>query len=542
MATLRYLICALFLYAFPSFAQKRQQMESAEYMLKTLDYTIQHRKEYDALKEKSIQKLKESILFAGNDSILYTLYNQLFHAYYNHQTDSAMHYVNLELQLVSKVNRNVLNEIRMNQAQLFSTMGMYKEAIEALDSIDRETLTAQENGRYLLLYSNIYYLVAGYSLTDQEQVKYYKIGESYRDTLLSLYPKENDIYLRTLAIRLIQRKQYDEAIEVLDRVPASQLQGHLEGLVAFDKASAYEGMQNIDREIYYLAKSAIVDLKMSIKEYVSLHKLAILLFNKGDIERAYIYLNCSMEDAIFCNARFRTISITQTYPIIDKAYRMKSESAQRLQRMLTWIISILSFFLFVTLIYLYKQMNKLRIARKETNDINQQLKEVNERLYEVNHELSTSNIVRQEYLVHYLEQCSMYLDKMENYRRSLENYAITSDMKGLFKAIKSETHISEEREKFYKSFDETFLNLFPSFVESFNQLLRDDEQICPKGEDLLSPELRIFALIRLGINDSNKIAKFLRYSLITIYNYRSKVRNKAKNKKNFEDQVRMVCK
>lgn len=524
-----------------SFAQSEQNKELVEDILKELDYTIRHKEEYDRKKERSIQLIKDNILLAENDSVLYSLYNQLYKAYYNHQTDSAMHYVDLEIQLAPSLFWNAMNEIRMNQSELFSTMGMYKESIDALHSINKSELTRAEVIRYMDLFRSVYVTMASYALTNQSRGDYLRISEAYRDTLLSLYSPDDKRYVRLLANRLIRQKKYKEAIETINRIPSSQIKGHMEGLLAFDKASAYRGMYDTDLEISSLAKSAIVDIRLSVKEYMSLYMLALLLYKRGEIERAYTYLKCSMDDAVFCNARFRTISIAQSYPVIENAYQLKFQKAQRIRQGLTWIISILLCFLIVTVIYIYRQMQKLSIARKETSDINLQLKELNERLYGVNQKLSAANSIKQEYLVHYLEQCSMYLDKMENYRRTLENYAITSDMKGLFKAIKSETHITEEREKFYKSFDETFLNLFPQFVESFNRLLREDERIYPKGEELLSPELRIFALIRLGINDSNKIAKFLRYSLITIYNYRSKVRNKAKEKKIFEEQVRNIC-
>jgi len=536
-----FLLCFLGINMVPATAQTEQKKESVEAVLEELDYVIQRKEEYDQKKEHTIQSIKDNIPLAENDSMLYTIYNQLYQAYYNYQTDSAMHYVDLELQLAPRLSWNVMNEIRMNQSVLFSTMGMYKESIDALNSIRESELTRNEKMRYMNLFRAVYSIMADYALTNQTREDYLKTSNAYVDSLLSLYTSEDKLNIRLLANRLIQQGKYEEAIETINSMPSSDAKGHLGGLLAFDKASAYRGMHDTNQEIYYLAQSAMVDIKLSIKEYMSLYLLAFLLYDQGDVDRAYTYLKRAMDDAVFCNARFRTISITQSYPVIEKAYQLKIQKAQKIRFVLTCSISVLFCFLIVTVIYIYRQMLKLRIARKETSDINQQLKKLNERLYEVNQELSTANTIKQDYLVHYLEQCSMYLDKMENYRRTLENYAITSDMKGLFKAIKSETHITEEREKFYKSFDETFLNLFPKFVESFNQLLRDDERIYPKGEELLSPDLRIFALIRLGITDSNKIAKFLRYSLITIYNYRSKVRNKAKDKKDFENQVRDIC-
>lgn len=521
--------------------------EDAESMLKQLDRIINNRKEYDAQKEQKLNRLKESIPLAGNDSVLYQIYDRLFKQYYNYQTDSAMNYVNLKRKLSGRLTWDCMNDVRMDQAQLFSTMGMYKESIEALEAVERDKLTSEQVERYLQLYSAIYYLISEYSLTTEEQNKYARTASAYSDTLLAIYPKDSPIYQRALAGRFTAQKKYTEAIAILENIPASYQTGHLKGLVAFDLASAYEGMGNKEREVFYLAKSAIVDLELSIKEYISLHKLAFLLYNMGDIERAYKYLNCSMDDAVFCNARFRTISITQTYPIIDKAYRLKAQSEEALRQVLFVSITILLFFLLAAIVYVYRQMQKLRTARQELSlinaklqDLNRQLSQVNRELSRVNQELSSANSIKQEYIVHYLDQCTMYLDKMENYRRTLENLAITSNLKELFKAIKSEAFIGEEREKFYKSFDETFLSMFPHFVESFNALLREEERLEPKPGELLSTELRIFALIRLGITDSTKIARFLRYSLATIYSYRSKVRNKAIDKINFEQLVEQI--
>lgn len=231
------------------------------------------------------------------------------------------------------------------------------------------------------------------------------------------------------------RKSYQEAVDVLQRVPPELIEGHTVGLVAFDLSTAYEGLGNVELEMYYLAKSAIVDLKLSIKEYIALHKLAYLLYQKGDIERAYKYLNRSMADAVFCNARFRAISITQSYPIIDRAYKVKSAQEQHLRQILMFISLGVMLLLAVMVLYISRQMHKLKIARLELSNMNEQLQHVNKQLYQVNQELSSANMIKQEYIVHYLDQCTMYLDKMENYRRSLENLSISKDLKTFLKRL-----------------------------------------------------------------------------------------------------------
>lgn len=532
--------CILFLLLCSTLKARPSYTDSLRLMLQQLDQVVENRRIYDNRKEQKIERLKESISLAGNDSVRYEIYNKLFREYFNYQTDSALHYVSLKENLAKAKHWDYEDELRMNRSELFSTMGMYKEAIDMLEKIDSKKLSTSQLRYYYSMWNSLYGLIAGYSLTQKERDIYYQTSTMYRDSLIPLYSPDVEIYYRLQAGQFIARKAYQKAVDVLKSVPAELLEGHSIGLVAFDLSTAYEGLGDTEQEMYYLAKSAIVDLKLSIKEYIALHKLAYLLYQQGDIERAYKYLNRSMADAVFCNARFRAISITQSYPIIDQAYRIKSAQDLQLRQILMSISLGVSLLLIGMVLYIYRQMRKLKVARLDLSKMNEQLQHVNKQLYKVNQELSSANLIKQEYIVHYLDQCTMYLDKMENYRRSLENLSISKDLKALFKAIKSESFITEEREKFYKSFDETFLSLFPHFVESLNALLRDDEQIHPHPGELLSTELRIFALIRLGITDSNKIARFLRYSLTTIYNYRSKVRNKAKDKIQFETQVGQI--
>lgn len=198
-------------------------------------------------------------------------------------------------------------------------------------------------------------------------------------------------------------------------------------------------------------------------------------------------------------------------------------------------ISILSLFLFVAVFYVYKQMKRVAAARREVLDANKRLKELNDELNSSNAQLKDANrsiaensYLKEEYIGRYMDQCSVYLEKMDNYRRSLGKIASAGKVEELYQHIKSTKFIEEELRDFYENFDNTFLQLFPTFVDDFNTLLTDEEQIHLKGNERMNTELRIFALIRLGITDSVKIAQFLRYSVTTIYNYRTKVRNKAK--------------
>ena len=299
--------------------------------------------------------------------------------------------------------------------------------------------------------------------------------------------------------------------------------------IYYTLSEAYSMKKDIEKEVYYLILTAIADLETPVREYASLQKLAHLMYESGDIDRAYKYLSCSMEDAVACNARLRFIEVTEFFPIIDKAYKLKEEKERAVSRAMLISVSLLSLFLLIAIFYLYRWMKKLSVMRRNLSLANKQMSAVNA-------ELEQTGKIKEVYIARYLDRCVNYLDKLETYRRSLAKLAMASRIEDLFKAIKSEQFIRDERDEFYNEFDRSFLKLFPNFISAFNNLLVEEGRVYPKSDELLTTELRIFALIRLGVVDSNKIAHFLGYSLATIYNYRSRMRNKAAGDKDMFEQ------
>lgn len=167
-----------------------------------------------------------------------------------------------------------------------------------------------------------------------------------------------------------------------------------------------------------------------------------------------------------------------------------------------------------------KMKEDLYISNNKLVLLNNELNESNDYLFEANH-------IKEQYIIHFLDLCSDYITKMEDYRISLNRLALNNQMDKLLKRLRSGTQIVDEIENLYKNFDSVFLSLYPTFVSEFNNLLAKEEQIVPKQNELLNRELRIFALLRLGISDTAKIASFLRCSISTVYNYRTRIRNKA---------------
>lgn len=521
-------------------------------LLLKLDKAIQDRPIYLEQKEQRLNDLKSELARTISDEERFSFLGTLLDEYRSFNTDSSLSIAHERYQLALKMkDRGDQDNAIMNTAEIMGTTGMYKEAIDLMQNIYVDKLADGLLPYYYHIYRTVYGLMADYAVTGYEKKLYTELTNKYRDSLL-LVNKDN-----LLIYTLIQSDQYnvcnecDKAISLMTDYLSSQ-KGHEHDIAicAYTLSESYRLKGNKEKEKEYLVISAIADMKTAVREYISLRKLAVLLYQEGDIERAYSYVKICMEDAAACNARLRKLEILEIFPIINDAYQLKTEKQQEQMKWALISISLLSLFLLIAVFYVYKQMKKVAAARREVIDANKLLKELNEELHlsnaqlkEANHSIAENSYLKEEYIGRYMDQCSVYLEKMDNYRRSLGKIAATGNVAELYKNIKSPKFIEGELKEFYANFDNTFLQLFPSFIEDFNALLADNEQISTKTNERMNTELRIFALIRLGITDSVKIAQFLRYSVTTIYNYRTKVRNKATgNRDRLEQEVMKIGK
>lgn len=502
-----------------------------EEVLKQLDQVIGNKSLYHVQKEKEITALKQALELSINSKEKYELCGTLFKSYLNYQADSALYYVNERMSLLPLLNRTELKyEVFINRGEVMGMMGMYNEALEQLRQVNPLQLEKTTLAYYYRTCRAYYGWVADYTTNDAEKVKYLQKTDAYRDSVLMTLPPCIDRSL-VMAEKEIANDRPDSAIVVLSDILKNTSDERFKGFIYYTLSEAHGARGDVRQEIYYLTLTAMIDLKLGVREYASLQKLAYLVYESGDLNRAYKYLSCSMEDAVASNARLRFVEVTQFFPIIDKAYKLKEEKERDVWRTLLLSVSLLSLFLLAAIVYLYRGMKKLSDMRKDLSIAYEQKKKVNE-------ELMLTGKIKEVYIARYLDRCVSYLDKLESYRRSLAKLAMASRIDDLFKAIKSEQFIRDERREFYNEFDKSFLELFPNFISSFNNLLSEEGKIYPKSGEYLTTELRIFALIRLGVTDSNHIANFLGYSLATIYNYRSKMRNKAAGDKDtFEQEV-----
>ncbi|MFH6994148.1 DUF6377 domain-containing protein [Flavobacterium sp. FlaQc-48] len=535
------LLCFLVLLANPVYSS-----DSTDTIIAKLNDALRNKAHYVRLKEERIlnfKKIKSEDLTKEQE---YNYNKTLYTEYQKFNSDSAIFYVKKNLKIASDLqNKELLNLANLQLVTLYSSSGKYRESEAILKSIDKKNLSVALLQHYYVAYREFFEHYAANSY----DIKYIQQIQKYRDSLVTVLGPNTLNYQITRIQQIMSRKKFkiaeQQLLEIFGNIKEDNPQY---AMVTYLLGKIYETTKQLELRKKYYALSATSDIKNANKDNASLQELALVFYEIGDVDMAYKLTQSAIEDALYCNVQFRTLLMSEVYSIINTVYLEREAKRKTELQLYLLCISLLSAFLLVAIIYVYKQMKKvsrirgeLFITSQKLAELNKDITETNNQLQERNAQLSESNHIKEEYIAHFFSLCSTYINKLENYRIILNKKATAKQFDEIYKMLKSTTLVDNELEELYKNFDIIFLNLYPTFVKDFNALLIKEEQIVLKQGELLNTELRIFALIRLGINDSVKIAAFLRYSLSTIYNYRTRGRNKAAVSRNdFEEMVMKI--
>ena len=310
----------------------------------------------------------------------------------------------------------------------------------------------------------------------------------------------------------------------------------------------YGGMGYSDMEKYWLAQSALADIKNAVMDQASLWSLAEKLSREGDLERAHRYVEFSWHCTNRFSTHVRSWLVSPVLTMINDSYKQRLASANKRLTIGMVVVSLLTLLLLALYIYVHRKRRQLAVARnelKQSNDelsaLNAQLSALNTQLENRTLELADASRVKEEYIGKFLSLCSQYIDKLDLFRQKVNRKMKAKQLDELYHISQNEDMKTEELAELMQHFDATFLHLFPHFVEEFNALLQPEHRLVKPDNRTLPTDLRIFALIRLGIDDSSRIAEFLHYSPNTIYNYRARVKGKALQRDGFEERVRQLC-
>ena len=520
--------------------------QDKEQLYETLDSLIAHYDEQTAEKERRIKSIKDGVSgISLTPEQRFELNMRLYDEYIAYKYDSAYYYIqqNVEqLRGTDDHDRFAASAVRL--VHILSVTGLFNMARELMDEINPEVLDVQQRVDYYTQQSEL-------NLYRSEMAQYTPFfsefisrAQYYRQLIIQIAPKDSYDYIFNQATYICETGDEDKAIQMLeDYLPQIKRGTRTYGIVTSTLAYFYQRKENKAQQEHYLLLSAISDEEGAIRENNSLRSLSEVLMARGESDNAYRYLFQSFREAQFYGSRLRLMQMGRIAPQVMQLYDEERSQTQRLTNAILIIISIVSLLLIAGIFYTLKLIRRNRAAHRQILAMNKTLSQQNETISSINNQMKEANRIKEEYIGRFLELNSITIERGERRLKLFNRLARERKLEELYAELKATEPVANSIRDFHQHFDEAFLNIFPDFIAHVNQLLLEEYQFESTGEGVkkLTTELRILALVRLGINDNQKIADILRSSITTIYTYRSKLKAKAINKESFEDDVRKIA-
>lgn len=512
-------------------------------ILNVLNGEIEHRKEYALQKEYVVIALKQQLKAISEPREKFLLNDRIYDEYKPYQYDSAYVYAMNTIHYADMLNDKDLKvKAQSNLMFCFLSAGLFKEAVDIANATNLGSASAKQKANFYSLCARLYSDLFNYNNLEWYKQSYEKRSAQYCDSaLLYLEPFSYEYH----DVLLLRNRGTDTERKIYDYkrlINSFHNDKHQLAINTSNLAGLFLGKKDTVQAIYYSAVSAIADIESATMETTSKTVLAKCLYNKGDIHTASKYIHVALEEANFYNARHRKLSINSILPIIEKAHLDIIETQRDDLKIYLIGASILLILFLVASSMVYLQNHKLKTAECTVQEHVKELFSMNEKLNLTNEKLKESNEIKDVYITQSLCAKSDYIDKTERLLKKLD-YRLKARQYNDLHKFNGEFNLKEERKNLFLTFDRVFLMLFPNFVDEYNTLFPPEEQICLDNNGALPPELRIFALIRLGITENEKIAKFLNLSMNTIYTYKAKTKNKTLvPKEEFEARIMKIKK
>ena len=529
----------------------KHALEENRKLLHSLDSLLEQQDLFVRVKEERIKQLKMQYSRVKDVKELYAMNRMVYLEYRVYDADSALHYINKNIQLAQQTNNRTWEVVSLlEQSFVLTSSGLLTEALKAVSDIQPEELPQNLRSEYFGRLCTLYSRLRDYSSENSQLSEHYNnLQKAFRDSVyLTATPDELRywncrawLYLGTPEIEPV-KQAFEENKQTLSNDSRKY------SIATYNLSAIYRSENNESKYLENLILSAMADIRSVNGDIGSLQEIAEYLFKHGEIDRAYNYiLYCSQKAMLFHN-RVRIVKMSHLQNQIYKAYQEQSRTQQKRLQASLIAVSFLFLVLIGAFLFIRKQMRRLKeanlkldstnqklsvnmdalsTAHQRLEEVNMQLKDLNTQLQEVNDQLRESNYVKEEYIGYVFNICSTYISKLEEFRKSINRKLKVGQIEDVKTMTDSSATASNELKEFYQNFDTIFLHLYPDFVGDFNALLLPEERIELKEGELLNTELRIHALIRLGITDSVKIADFLHYSAQTVYNNRLRTRNKS---------------
>ena len=519
------------------------QQTDIDRLYNTIDSLIEHRSELLAEKEIRLKALKDGLQEGLDEDQLFKLNERIYDEYMAYNFDSAYYYINKNVErqrALGHADRFATSAVRM--AHILAVSGIFNNARLLLNEVRVEDISTANKIDYYEQQSELNLFRSEMANFTPLFPAYVDSMQHYRQKILEIAPHDSYNYIFNLATYTCEQGEVDKAIKMLeDYLPKLRQGDRHYSIVTSTLAFFYTHKDQPETREKYLLLSAISDLRASILENNSLRELSIILLERQEYKKAYNYLQQASEDAKLYGSRLRSLQAARLAPLITQAYDTERVRTQNRTYILLAILSVITLLLIGTIAFILSMMRKRRAAIEKINTLNQELERRNAAIEAANYEMKESNRIKDEYIGRFLELSSNYIQRGEDRAKLLNRLARDKKMAELYTELKSSASLNESIRLFYQNFDTAFLNIYPNFIKEVNSLMANGNQFEVDGGQKLTTELRILALIRLGINDNQKIADILRSSITTIYTYRSKIKSRALSKDTFEDEIRIIA-
>lgn len=519
------------------------QQTDIDRLYNTIDSLIEHRSELLAEKEIRLKALKDGLQEGLDEDQLFKFNERIYDEYMAYNFDSAYYYINKNVErqrALGHADRFAASAVRM--AHILAVSGIFNNARLLLNEVRVEDISTANKIDYYEQQSELNLFRSEMANFTPLFPAYVDSMQHYRQKILEIAPHDSYNYIFNLATYTCEQGEVDKAIKMLeDYLPKLRQGDRHYSIVTSTLAYFYTHKDQPETREKYLLLSAISDLRASILENNSLRELSIILLERQEYKKAYNYLQQASEDAKLYGSRLRSLQAARLAPLITQAYDTERVRTQNRTYILLAILSVITLLLIGTIAFILSMMRKRRAAIEKINTLNQELERRNAAVEAANNEMKESNRIKDEYIGRFLELSSNYIQRGEERAKLLNKLARDKKMAELYAELKSSSSLNESIRLFYQNFDTAFLNIYPNFIKEVNSLMANGNQFEVDGGQKLTTELRILALIRLGINDNQKIADILRSSITTIYTYRSKIKSRALSKDTFEDEIRIIA-
>ena len=498
---------------------------------------------YDSARIREIAGLKESVNITGQPlPVIFAGYEKIYQAYKLFSYDSAYTYAIRLVQIAGQMqDAPHIVAAQLDLSFILLSAGLYKETYDSLHSLANRRVPDSLKGEYYSLWGRYYYDLAGYASDNYHSVDYDIRGDRYLDSALACYSPASFEYNYYSGLKNFKQNKLPEAASSFEKLLADpSLTNHQLALTTSTFSAIYLQQGDRDKAIDLLIQATVADIKSSTKETVAIFHLSELLYKRGDLKHAVQCIESATANAEFYGARQRKLQASTILPLIEGARVNGIEAQKSLLVKYAVLVTLLVLALIVLARIILRQLKKLKLAQQaltEANakqqEINRQLEVsnrrleiVNQKLEEANDKLEEANKIKEEYIGYFFNMDAEFYSKLDKIKTTIE-YKLQERKYEEIKFFLNKIDARKEKEELLLSFDKIFLKLFPHFVGEVNALLRDEDRIQLKEGELLTTDLRILALMRMGVMDPEKIALILEYSVKTIYSYRSRIKNKS---------------